>query len=425
MARATGIELCPDSCLLAGIRPLRGGDAEVFALRRLEGLSAPTQDQLIVQSLQTIRQTDRLPPRAFVVAWKFDRSSADQSDSPRVLTSVQASGFQVASVLAPSEALLRLAIARQRTSPTIAVAWLALNQCGAAIAIVRGTDLLFERTIRWIYKPDLKTGKAQALQRYLLVAHLATELGHGIDVVRAEHGLPVDLAVACGDLPELRSLTMPLIEELDIEVETLDSMDGLRLARGATVDEFAESSPALRLAIAATLRSVEESRRDSIVPALLRAAAVITLVAIAWVGYSYWHRSRSSEGSQIAAQESAPLPIATQGRREPNRAITAEPSASNERREKSQPASTDRRTVAAPPAPQQPPTAPLLREPLPRIDTVLIDQDRRLALVDGGVIAVGDAIGSRVVVGIERESVLLREPSGRTVRVRVRSGAKS
>jgi hypothetical protein len=422
MARATGIELCPDSSLLAGIRPLRGGDAEVFALRRLEGLSGPARDQLTVQSLQTIRQTDRLPRRAFVVAWKFDGSSADQSDSHRVLTSVQAAGFQVASVLTPPEALLRLAIARQRTSPTIAVAWLALDKCGAAIAIVRGTDLLFERTIRWIYKPDLKTSKAQALQRYLLVAHLATELGHGIDVVRAEHGLPVDLAVACGDLPELRSLTMPLIEELDIEVETLDSMDGLRVARGATVDEFAESSPALRLAIAATLRSVEESRRDSIVPALLRAAAVITVVAIAWAGYSYWHRSRSSEGSQIAAQESAPLPIATQGRREPNRAITAEPSASNERREQSQLASTDRRTVAAPPAP---PTAPPLREPLPRIDTVLIDQDRRLALVDGGVIAVGDAIGSRVVVGIERESVLLREPSGRTVRVRVRSGAKS
>jgi len=62
---------------------------------------------------------------------------------------------------------------------------------------------------------------------------------------------------------------------------------------------------------------------------------------------------------------------------------------------------------------------------LPRIDTVLIDQDRRLALVDGGVVAVGDAIGSRVVVGIERDAIVLREPSGRTVKVRVRSGMKS
>jgi len=62
---------------------------------------------------------------------------------------------------------------------------------------------------------------------------------------------------------------------------------------------------------------------------------------------------------------------------------------------------------------------------LPRVDTVLIDQDRRLALVEGGVVAVGDAIGSRVVVGIERDGVVLREPSGRLVKVRVRAGVKA
>jgi len=67
MASATGIELCPDSCLLAGIRPLRGGDAEISALRRLEGPDWPTQDQLAVQALRTARQDARLPRRAFVV----------------------------------------------------------------------------------------------------------------------------------------------------------------------------------------------------------------------------------------------------------------------------------------------------------------------------------------------------------------------
>ena len=40
-------------------------------------------------------------------------------------------------------------------------------------------------------------------------------------------GTPVDAVVTCGNLPELRSLTMPLIEELDVEVETLDSLEGL------------------------------------------------------------------------------------------------------------------------------------------------------------------------------------------------------
>ena len=64
----------------------------------------------------------------------------------------------------------------------------------------------------------------------------------------------------------------------------------------------------------------------------------------------------------------------------------------------------------------------LVDEPLPRIDTVLIDQNRRLAILDGAVVGVGDPIGSRVVVAIAREAILLREPSGRIVRVRARVG---
>ena len=307
----------------------------------------------------------------------------------------------------------------------MAVAWLALNTCGAAIAIVRGTELLFERTIRWNYKPDLKTGNAQALQRYLLVAHLAPELSHGIDIVRAEYGLPVDLAVTCGDLPELRSLTMPLIEELDLEVETLDSTDGLRAARDG-MEGFAESAPAMRLAIAATLETIAASRRDSIVPALFRAAAVIGLVVAAWAGYAYlvWSHERPRSPARLRwSQPRGPLPRRADASQIVQR--RRRPSASEERPQQSESASTDRNTVAASPAPPQLPTAPPLKEPLPRIDTVLIDRDRRLAFVDGRVVAVGDTLGSRVVIGIDSDRVVLREPSGRTVTVRVRSGTKS
>ena len=425
MANATGIELCPDSCLLTGIHPLRGGDTEVFALRRLEGPYWPTNDQLIAQSLSTIRETERLPSHACVVAWEFDNTDTpEQTIRGDVLGSIGAAGFQVDSVLTPSRALLRLAMTRRRTSPDVAVAWLAINKCGAAIAIVRGTELLFERTIRWNYKPDLKTGKAQALQRYLLVAHLAPELSHGIDLVRAEYGLPVDLAVTCGDLPDLRSLTMPLIEELDLEVETLDSTDGLRAARDG-MEGLVESAPAMRLSIAATIETIAASRRDSIVPALLRATAVIALGVAAWASFAYWSGSRAPSQPRESTLESAPQPIATQGRREPDRATTPEPSASGERPQQSENASTDGNTVAASSAPPQLPTVPPLKEPLPRIDTVLIDRDRRLAFVDGRVVAVGDTLGSRVVIGIDRDRVVLREPSGRTVTVRVRSGSKS
>jgi len=422
MARATGIELCPDSCLLVGTRSLRGGDAEILALRRLEGPYWPTLAPLITQSLQTVRQDARLPRRAFVVAWEFEPRGSDRP-KPDVLKSIEAAGFQIGAVLTPPEALQRLAISRQRTSPDTAIAWLALNKCGAALGIVRGRDLLFSRSFPWIYKDDLKTGKAQALQRYSLVAHLAPEITHGMRVVQAEHGLQVAMIVTCGDLPDLRSLTMPLIEELDLEVETLDSADGLQLTKAATGPAVAESAPALRLVTAAALASAAETRSESVVPVLLRIAAVIALLAIGGIGYLQWSASAARSNSAAVTDDPAPQPIATQGKREPNRATTPDSTAPGTRSQQSDSSLTDRRTGGAPPAPLPP--APPLREPLPRVDTVLIDQDRHLALVEGGVVAVGDAIGSRVVVGIERDGVVLREPSGRLVKVRVRAGAKS
>ena len=61
-----------------------------------------------------------------------------------------------------------------------------------------------------------------------------------------------------------------------------------------------------------------------------------------------------------------------------------------------------------------------LKDPLPKLDSVLIDQNRRLAIVDGGLAAVGDRIGSRVIAAINRDGIVLREPSGLEVRVPLR-----
>jgi hypothetical protein len=55
------------------------------------------------------------------------------------------------------------------------------------------------------------------------------------------------------------------------------------------------------------------------------------------------------------------------------------------------------------------------------VDSILIDQERRLAFIDGAVTTVGDHIGPRVVAQIDREGVVLREPSGLLIRVSLRS----
>src|SRR5262245_48237694 len=123
MASATGIELCPDSCLLAGIRPLRGGEAEISALCRLERPYWPTQDQLVVQALRSARDNARLPRRAFVVVWESNERSAARLEPTDVLASIEAAGFQIVSVLAPPEALRRLANAKPSSSREPAVGW--------------------------------------------------------------------------------------------------------------------------------------------------------------------------------------------------------------------------------------------------------------------------------------------------------------
>ena len=50
---------------------------------------------------------------------------------------------------------------------------------------------------------------------------LAPEPRRAIEATSAKEGA-VEAIATCGDLPELRSLTMPLIEELDLEIDTLD-----------------------------------------------------------------------------------------------------------------------------------------------------------------------------------------------------------
>jgi hypothetical protein len=62
-----------------------------------------------------------------------------------------------------------------------------------------------------------------------------------------------------------------------------------------------------------------------------------------------------------------------------------------------------------------------LKDPLPRVDSILIDQDRRLAILNGAVARIGDSVGARVLVQIDRDGVVLREPSGLVVRVTLRS----
>jgi hypothetical protein len=70
--------------------------------------------------------------------------------------------------------------------------------------------------------------------------------------------------------------------------------------------------------------------------------------------------------------------------------------------------------MARPPAP--------LSDPLPRISTILVSPSRRLAMVDGHIVGVGDRVGQRTVSAIEPHVVVFREPSGAEIRVGLGAG---
>ncbi|HEX6975894.1 MAG TPA: hypothetical protein VF147_15920 [Vicinamibacterales bacterium] len=427
MSSSTGIELGPDSCMLAGVRARRRGP-EIFAVHAIDASGWPSQDEALAGLLRSARRVKKLPRAARVVAWGLPEGArADDPVTRAQLRPVVAAGFQIDAVLSPPQALARLAAERARPGDN-AVAWLALNKSGAAIAIVRGAELLFSRAFEWSFRSDGSGPRSELLHRYSLVAHLAPELQRGIAAVKTSHGIAVDAAVTCGDLPDLRSLTMPLIEELDLEVETLDSADGLLATGRARTERFAELAPAIRLACAA---ATTPSQRRGAGPLVAMAAAAVLIAVLGWAGYAYWAVPRMVAPSPAAPRAAptvrpapvgstppvaappvaAPPAVVTQPRTEP----TPEKKTSPQQVPK---ASADTARGPRAKAPESRP-APL-REPLPVIELTLVDQSRRIAMIGGVAVSVGATVGSRVVVQIEPEFVVFREPSGALVRVGIR-----
>jgi hypothetical protein len=464
MSGVTGIELGPNYCVL-----VRGGRlgshrtvsaASVFMPFRWPGVSHP-----LVDWLREARQRCDLSSRARVVAWG-DRAS---------LSPLVEAGFEIASVLSPAQALARVVRARQVNAPAgTAVAALSLNSHGAAIAIVAGVEVIQSRVFGWPLgtpfidqwgdqwrdqprdqrtdqRGDKQGGRSELLDRYLIVSQIAPQLQHVIDLVRPAYGVTVTSVVACGNLPNLRSLAMLLIEEMDIEVETLDSAELLdpSVAPGTLADTVAS------LQLAAAVASSDENRvpihaetkptpaaghvRDEHTPGRVRPGALLqslaALVALAFCsGWSLMQvfgsgpaRPVFPEGIEHVVAAAARDPHGLGGQQEPGaeattgRAGDTEPAQVPEAAPGSTPPGDAMEPSARPsPGRRVSPRASQNGVPLPSVDGIMIAGTHRLAIVGGTVVAAGDAIGPRAVARIERDGVVLRESSGREVYVAIR-----
>lgn len=561
MSGFTGVEFGPDSCTLVRAHR-RGGVIELSGAHIVAPSEWPSQAAAAAELLKTVRRQKGFPRVARVVAWGLAEGATPRDIATRAaLKPLIAAGFRIDAVVSPPKALAILAADRPRPGGAAAV-WLAINRHGAAIAIVRGADLLYSRAFGWNWEGAAVGSQAQLLQRYSIVAHLAPEVRRGVDLVRTKHGVAVEAAVTCGDLPDLRSLTMPLIEELDLEVETLDSVEGLLIPTTARREHLPDSLSAVRLACAAAAGPIASGVRLDVVR-LARAAGFVAAVgSLAWIGYVWWARpepvasriarsapSRVERSATTAAGTSTERPVppvassstaspassppasspevtppsssppvtppaaAGRARTTPAPGTTSPPTAGASSRatapRSSTPAPETRRpdiatttpapsrpatptqtaptggtgprqgrppapvpsaprsepprptppstapsappatetprvpprtgpppTTAVAPAPEAPaPSAPAatvdppparatrpapLKDPLPVIDTILVSSDRRMAVIDGAFVGIGDTIGQRTVVRIEVDAVFFREPSGLEIRVPIR-----
>ena len=287
MASITAVELGADTCVLVRTS-VRGGAIRIGAAEVLDPAAFPGVDSFTV-AVRQARRALKLPRRCRAVIWGLpDGAGRKDAAVLPLLAPLAGAGLKVERVVSPCNALAALARLKSVRGDG-ATCWLAINRGGVAIVVVRPGKQLYSSSFAWDSTVGTSGSQARLLQRYSLVAILAPEVKRAIAEAR-KHGIAVDAVVTCGNLPDLRSLTMPLIEELDLEVETLDSLEGL-VVKPTAAERLAELAPALRLACAGLLargtRAWDEKRRQSVrrTGAALRmaaAAALIVIVASAW-----------------------------------------------------------------------------------------------------------------------------------------------
>ena len=411
MPTVTGVEIGPDYCVLVRARR-REAAVEISAIRIFDSLEWSTDPDVQAGQLRDARRELSLPRRAAVVAWEVGRGSA--AGSPESL--LNAAGFSVERVLTPVDALAAMARARPNGPADGASAWLSLNHQGVALAVVRDGNVLDSRELAWRIKASEQRVQANLLRRYLYVAQLVPELRRVRDAIEKRYNTGIAVAITSGNVPDLRSLTMPLIQELDIEFETLDSVNGLK-ASGRVGAAVAQNAQSLRLAAAAAAE-IDRSRRNHS-GQWRGAAAILTLAAgVAVLGFTMWPPSSAKTPAApspapsplpppvIAHTEPADDPVATSPPPEPAPSPRPQPRSAIGIRG---PDRTDGATV--------PSAGP---DPLPSVGGILVSADRKLAVVDGTVVGIGDKVGTRTVAGIEPNAVILREASGREIRVPIR-----
>ncbi|MDQ3168667.1 MAG: hypothetical protein M3Q55_00845 [Acidobacteriota bacterium] len=248
----------------------------------------------LVQDLRRLRVAARLPRRARVVIWpeagdsgvtSVDSAEAADGFTPDLwrlrerLRPLVRAGFRVSGAVAPAQAVAALASLGDSGG---VVAGLAIDEHAGSLAVVRGGSLVIARELRWKFRAPGED--APLVDRYAFAAQVLPQLTQAL---RALEPGGVDRIVLCGPVPALRALAAPMIEELDVEVATLDGIGGVVF----DADPDAAASAQLGAGAAVSGRDVSVIPGLGVQPVLTpvrvmlgaaAAAAVIVLVLLFW-----------------------------------------------------------------------------------------------------------------------------------------------
>ena len=218
-------------------------DAELESRARRHGASVLGMNDLdvtVATSIGAMRGEPGHHPKREVSFF-----AAGSDDIRARLRPIVEAGFIIEGVTTPCGALWAQARLRRPSLPGEVHAHVALGVTQSALGIFGDGALLYARDLDWGYAAP-SIGTPVAHDRDLLADRLATELRRSFLYLKQYWEQDVSQVLLCGDMPEIRSLTAPLIDRLNIEVETLDTLDGIDTA--TLPAGFAERAPTLRLA---------------------------------------------------------------------------------------------------------------------------------------------------------------------------------
>jgi hypothetical protein len=160
-------------------------------------------------------------------------------------------GFVIETAVTPAVAHASIVRQRRASLPDAITAVLSINGRATALTVLRGTVVLFARELPWGDETEQAEHAASGVLATTFAARLASELRRSLVYLKQSHRVDVTRVLVCGDVPDVRALTGPLMHELDVEVETLDLPDDLDVSRlQEPADRFSARLGAWRTALA-------------------------------------------------------------------------------------------------------------------------------------------------------------------------------